>query len=837
MNVLNLTLKSLAFWLFILLPSLVWSQGYTQHQITQDEVFEEFFFSSISPGSSSYPTQASNGTVVIEDHATVNGQIEYVLRYTPNPGFLGKDSLSYIYFVGFARHYVFLEIEVVESQVVAENDYVAVLENTPITFDVLANDFSSTDSLNITTVPVVNGGTLTVDAAQQITFTPDQDFNGVAQFHYTVCNEDERCDIALVYVFVEKGFTTLDTIDIFAKKNTPVNVLLPAAQGGYQIPVNPANGTLSPSDPAGILVYEPNANFVGNDAFTAFYLFNSQPSVQVYRVKVLNAPSENTIVFDDIARTGVNNAVSIDVLANDLVDDLYVLNNTSVTHGSLAVSGSVFTYTPAQNFVGADVFTYRACVLNSGLCEDGEVRIVVSDQRPAQTVYDLSTPMNTPIVVDYNIPIDSWNFSVHGTGPGDTEAETIGGGLIQYFPGQYTGGPIAGQDISGYNILVYTPPADEVLEDVAEFDFCTASGCQLVKLNIDVTDPPGVDDPYCVTDCVWPGDVNSDGVVNMIDLLPLGYCIGETGPERMNGSMDWYGQYGDDWGRSIMNTTTDFKHIDSDGDGVVSDIDTAAIVANFGKFSKITASPEPAASRRQLYLIPRTTSYNPGDLVIIDIFFGTQQNPILDANGVVFGYGYDTTFVDASSVRVDFNPDSWFRYDAPTIDLKNKTYNRIDAGITRTNGRAGHGFGNLGTLSFIIRDEIDGLRPGEEYQFPNTTDNPVAMTNTGQLVGLEVIAEPFVINFTKNDDPIDELDLNVFPNPTQSYINLHLNGEKEISEVSLYTLTGQLVYENTNVNNNQHRINVLGKQYSNGMYIVRVKTGEEVISKKVQIVR
>lgn len=52
----------------------------------------------------------------------------------------------------------------------------------------------------------------------------------------------------------------------------------------------------------------------------------------------------------------------------------------------------------------------------------------------------------------------------------------------------------------------------------------------------------------CFDDCIWFGDVNFDGIVDMEDLLIIGWVIGEVGVLCVDVNFDfWYGKYGDDW--------------------------------------------------------------------------------------------------------------------------------------------------------------------------------------------------------------------------------------------------------------------------------------------------
>ncbi len=834
MNIFYPTIKQIAVMLLVLAPLIGWSQGYETHELLEDEVYEEYFFSTVTPNA---PAPAMHGTTEVAYHTTINGQLQYVFRYTPNDDFIGTDQTHYTYSTGFnTLNYAYREFVVVESRVIANDDHFSMRASNVAVFDVLANDESSTGTKTITSLPLVNNGTVSLDSTQEVTFTPDHGFVGVAKFHYTVCNEDNVCDVALVNVFVEEGFPTSDTTEVFVKKNSSVNILVPTS-GGYFTQRRPANGTLVSSDPAGIMIYSPNAGFTGTDNFTSIYLTNGVPAIRPYKVTVLDAPVANNLLKEDHVFTGINQSINFNVLENDLAQNLTINSFSNPSDGLIDVQEGNIFYRPNSEFEGLDQFTYTACVDNSSVCEQTNVYVTVSDQEPGATIFQLSTPINTPLVINYDIPTQNWDFQLSAFGGIDTELTTQAGGLLTYYPGEYDGGLVAGQSVEGYNLVIYTPPADQVTNDEVDLYFYTDAGSQLVRLEIDVTPAPGTDDPYCVTECVWPGDANHDGQVNVSDLLPMGYCVGETGPARNNGSTDWYGQYGTDWGLTIGNTDVDFKHIDADGDGAITAADTAAIMAAYGKQHSIIAKPTPAPSVQPLYFIPRNLDPQPGDLVVIDIIFGTKANPVLDANGLTFSVNYNAAIVEPGSVSINFDESSWLHYDAPTVGLvANPFENRLDAGLTRTIGRGASGHGTVGTLSFIIIEDIDGARPGDEINVNTNISNPTTMNSNGEMVGLTVYDPTLSINF-KEPSKQKEDDLVAFPNPTADRINLHLNGNDEILEVEMFTLTGQKLYHNAAVNSNRYQIDVTGTQFANGMYLIRAKTGEGLITKKVQIMK
>ncbi len=73
--------------------------------------------------------------------------------------------------------------------------------NLPLTGNILSNDNPSVvDDITLTVLTQPEGGTLSVDANGNMTFTPDPNFVGTTQFDYEICLMDcpELCDVATV---------------------------------------------------------------------------------------------------------------------------------------------------------------------------------------------------------------------------------------------------------------------------------------------------------------------------------------------------------------------------------------------------------------------------------------------------------------------------------------------------------------------------------------------------------------------------------------------------------------------------------------------------------------
>lgn len=103
--------------------------------------------------------------------------------------------------------------------------------------------------------------------------------------------------------------------------------------------------------------------------------------------------------------------------------------------------------------------------------------------------------------------------------------------------------------------------------------YYTVSGAGTHTVILEITDFCGSTSRDSVTvtlggDCILPGDVNSDGRIDMEDFLTLIYLDGRTGPPRPNATSERTYQTGPDWATALIPNVND-KHGDCNGDGTI----------------------------------------------------------------------------------------------------------------------------------------------------------------------------------------------------------------------------------------------------------------------------
>jgi hypothetical protein len=799
------------------------AQNYQHHEIMMNGEFEYEFASFPWPDN---PSSPSNGVTDSEYLGILNGIWQNRLTYTPDTDFVGLDSFQICY--NFTPDNTFgclyFEVEVVDYSVVAVNDYVGANVGALVSVNVIENDISSSGIYNIKIATLANNGSISVDSDSTILFSPDPGFKGAAQFHYTICDDADKCDIGMVTIFYDDSSSTSEDIELSVKKNGFIDLIIPMHEDfGFQ--ALPNNGNAEIYDENGVIRYEPYIDFVGTDNFTCYYEHQGVTKIISYQINTLDVATENTFAVNDFATTAIDQPITFNVLDND-GSFVYVQSNTEPANGTVNRSLGNITYTPNAGFEGAESFQYTSCLLGTPSCETATIYVTTSNYAPAAPEFNLQTAKNTPLVIDYVAEIENWSF----TGPAGDESDM--GGLVEYHPGNSTH-TLNGQLVEGYNLLIYTPPTDEFdLVDEFEIQYCAPNGtCQTTKIYVNLIDIPASanTDTLCVMDCVFPGDANNDGVVNMVDILPVGFSTGLIGPSRLNPSTEWYGQYSEDWDGPMGAIK---KHVDTDGDGEITGMDTMSINAYYGNTSNLVAGPVATLENIPMYFIPRTPNPGPGDLVEIDIMLGTPGTPAFDIYGLTFSLGYNAEIVEEGTMGVTFNDNSWASYNSPMLGFSKDRYleNKFDVAYTRTSEVSANGFGIIGTVEFIIIEDID-LRLDEQISFNlNFNNSPVTMNAAAQYVTIAGADLEIKIN-TKarnQDNP-----LIAYPNPTDDLLNIHLNGGDELEKVMIFDILGNLMYDSGNILDKRHAIDVT--KFHNGLYIVNAYTTREMLSIKAQV--
>ncbi len=468
------------------------------------------------------------------------------VMFTPFVGAVGSANLVVTYFTlsdparPVTKSY---RINVSNEIVIAGNDQFLVdIGGVDIPLAVLQNDSATGGSLSLSTVSVLNTGTATINSTgDTILFTPETDFQGDTWFQYIACDSAGNCSQATAHVLVlDPGLQDHLVFQKYLLNQEELELLTPFE--GFVVDDAPSNGVL---DSTGTYswVYTPDEGFTGKDTFQVGLggLVTRQYIVTVY-TKAVNVQARDDKYY---VRPGLS--VSFNVLNNDLLD-FDLVSNTNPSKGTLSNAGNGgFTYSPNNGYRGVDKFTYTSCYQDTVYCETATVLIHVTDLEPDNVFsYKLQTTRDLPLSIDYPITYTDFSYVI--------SEEPQHGVLIDYAGLQNIEFPC--DTIEAFNMLVYEPALGYTGPDHFEYYYCIQSSnlCYLVKVDINVIESPETESCACVLDCVWPGDADLDGRVDMTDLLTMGYKLGETGPARTYANNEtWFGQHAATWNYSGNN--------------------------------------------------------------------------------------------------------------------------------------------------------------------------------------------------------------------------------------------------------------------------------------------
>jgi hypothetical protein len=778
-----------------------------------------------------------NVSIIVLSAGGAGNPYVYQVRYTPNAGFVGMDTFALEY--NYYGSYPFLtyrgfRVSVFPSLLNARQDFATTSEGTPVSIPVLDNDNTSNGTLTLTEIPASTNGTAVI-AGNNVIFTPASGFRGTGHFNYTVCDGFGFCKTSSGTVGVHANTAPInDTIQVFTARNAPLSY--PLLYDGYSMFQAPTNGTVFINGGQSFR-YTPNYNFSGNDQFI---LINNDFGVPIYKtikVTTFNTPVQNLMAIEDYAYTPKNTPITFNVRQND-IGNLYVRgwtipNNLAGTVSGTNSLGNV-TFTPNNNFSGVATFYYKLGNNNVPDLEIGTINVIVGNLPPSAGLFDLTTPKETPLVINYKIPFIGFDFAV-------TDAPDHG--VCSYHPGLTTQ-TYGGQTVTGHNLLVYTPIPGFTGTDEFEVNYCIASNgnCQTVKIAVNVTEVLASTGPFCIGDgCVWAGDANNDGIVNNKDLLPIGYFMGQNGNTRNNAALEWYGQYGNNWNIPYVASDIDLKYADTDGSGQVESEDTLSLGLFYGQTHKLLPTI-PAISKGLPFFLNFLTPPNPqvGDLVQVEVKLGNANFPVTNIYGFTFDVRLSPLLVD-SAFHMEYYPNTWINSNAPYLTMdKRPRVGKLETAFTRTNGVAVSGHGTVGQFDYIVVDIIQGARPADGMQ---ANANPMSiiiegntMNANGEYSPLYEGIIPFPVtprNEQKSAITVHSDELRVYPSPASSNLQVHLNGNDLIEDLLVTDIAGKAIWRSTKISAEHHQIDVAS--LSNGIYLVTARTQSGQITKKFEV--
>ena len=407
-------------------------------------------------------TDATHGAAVVSSDGTYT--------YTPNSGYFGSDSFTYIISDGNGGSNTYTVTVAVaaasNTAPTAADTAVTTAEDTAITTGTLPAYYDADgDTATYSLGTQAAHGTAVVSSDGTYTYTPAANFNGTDSFTYLLT--DSRGGISGNYT-VSVTVTAVNDAPTAANATLSTNedtVLNGTLATGADVDGNAVTYALVSSGSVshtvagettsstfvlnadGSYTYTPAHNYNGNDSFT-YKVNDGLLDSATYTISVnVAAVNDAPVLTAGGSTTAEDTAISNGALpaATDVDGDTvtYALA-TGVSHGSVTVnSNGTFSYTPAANYNGSDSFTYTINDGNGGSnTYTHSLTITPVNDAPVATNPSVSTNEDTPLTITAatlplgtDVDLDTLAYALKGANGGALNGTVVfSGGVFTYTP-------------------------------------------------------------------------------------------------------------------------------------------------------------------------------------------------------------------------------------------------------------------------------------------------------------------------------------------------------------------------------------------------------------------
>lgn len=386
------------------------------------------------------------------------------LVYTPAPGFVGGDSLTFSVSDGrlaSATATVTLDVVSVNHPPVATPQSLSTPEDTAITLALAGTD-PDDDGLGVQVLTTPAHGTLT-GPTSNLTYTPAANYHGPDSFTFSV--SDLHATSAPATVSIDVGSVNDPPFAVALQRSlnedTPLAITLLGTDAdgdslGFAILAPPQHGTLSGTPPS--VTYTPAANYSGPDSFTYTVSDGVATSTPATVALSVAAVDDAPVAISAAVMTAEDTPVAITLQASDVDNTALGFTITSFpSDGALTGGGASWTYTPARNVNGVRSFTFR--VSDGTLTSTATVTITI-------------TPVNDPpAAADDFVATDPGTALTFDPLANDTDID--GDPLLIASAGTPAHGHV---DITADGKLLYTPDAGFTGVDVFDYTVADPAG-------------------------------------------------------------------------------------------------------------------------------------------------------------------------------------------------------------------------------------------------------------------------------------------------------------------------------------------------------------------------
>jgi hypothetical protein len=332
--------------------------------------------------------------------------------------------------------------------------------------------------------------------------------------------------------------------------------------------------------------------------------------------------------------------------------------------------------------------------------------------------------------------------------------------------------------------------------------------------------------PNCAD--VWPGDANSDGIANNLDVLEVGIHYGQGGSARTVISNNWQTYECNNWVGTITNGKN-VNHSDCNGSGLINASDTTAIWLNYNNTHQFKTNSS-ANTGGQINIVPDQAFVYSGQWGTASVYLGDAVSPVNSINGTAFTISYDQMYIQPDSVYMTY-PVSFLNTGGDNLNFSKSYFSngKMHCATTHTLSSNVSGNGAIAVFHFKVHPLLsyDTICRFEiQSAFKSETSGIIlplipgsdSTTHIGFPLGVKSIQK--------------ENDFMIFPNPTNNLLTI--KNSKEIRRVEVMSSTGQiLISEIAKGNSCQLKLDA----FPEGIYLLKIFDSENTVMVKKIIVK
>lgn len=707
------------------------------------------------------------------------------------------------------------------NKTICSPDFIIVQAGSGASLNVLANDISMFGSpVSLKSISYSDQVSASIEGGS-IRFTSSSNADGLGHLIYTACDDLGHCGVGEVSILVvdPSRASYSDTVYHAVAKSSSFKFYLP--EKGFQLKSKPAHGLLAKIDD-----YQYEYHPLGSHGVHDLLVFESGRKRKVFDVTQVDRPVKNQFILDDIVYLNKNTSRWFSSLQNDLVNST-ITQFTQPANGQVSLNpDQTFTFTSDFDFEGISRFEYTAC--NASGCETAAVYLYVSDFLPRE---DLSPAFRTAegrsLVIPYQVPIEDYEFRII------TPPQF---GTLDFYSGQVSIN-LECEQAEVTNPLIYTPYPGFIGSDRFVVNFCLKTGtkqCAPVLIKVE-TYKENICRP--ATDFVWPGDANTDGLVDLKDLNIVSALIGTEGQARVQGNTAWTNQYSPDWNRATATSPINAKHADANGDGLVDAADAQVIIQNYNQSNKIIPQGvfffDPALSSSS----PVAEVIAPGDDAVIQLAFGNQDNLLYDVESISFDLEYNDELLGEEDISIEVIGNSWFGYDNSLLDAKIFSKGKISVSFAGTLGKMKNGAGKtvkIRAKGGPIVSHVEGFKIPKKLPIEFKVTNIQLTQGNGAVISLPGSQSTVTVDFDRK--PLDKAAFTLYPNPATNWVGIKtIDPDERLEKIVLIGLDGKTILDKKLDPVNQ--INQSLYHLEPGLYIIQAHTSAGVFCKKLEVLK